>query len=74
MFHRILLPLTLTSENKLRGTKPETPSFFEVAGKRLFAYDAEQKRQLSDTELLAVEYVPFFEYYFEGNLPVETKR
>jgi len=46
----------------------------EVAGKRLFAYDAEQKRQLSDSELLSVEYVPFFEYRYESKLPEETKR
>lgn len=46
----------------------------EVAGKRIFAYDAEQKRQLSDSEMLAVEYVPFFEYHFEGKLAEETKR
>ena len=46
----------------------------EVAGKRLFAYDAEQKRQLTETELLAVEYMPFFEYHYEGKLPEETER
>jgi len=46
----------------------------EVAGKRLFAYDAEQKRQLSDSELLSVEYTPFFEYRYEGKLPEEQKR
>jgi hypothetical protein len=46
----------------------------EVGGKRLFAYDAEQKRKLSDSELLAVEYVPFFEYQFEGRLPQVTNR
>ena len=46
----------------------------EVAGKRLFAYDAEQKRQLSDNELLTVEYIPFFEYHYEGKLPEEQKR
>jgi hypothetical protein len=45
----------------------------EVAGKRLFAYDAEQKRQLTETELLAVEYMPFFEYRYEGKLPEETE-
>jgi hypothetical protein len=45
----------------------------EVAGKRLFAYDAEQKRQLSDSELLAVEYVPFSAYHYEGKLAEETK-
>lgn len=47
---------------------------FEVAGKRLFAYDAEQKRQLSDNELLSVEYTPFSEYWYEGKLPEEQKR
>jgi hypothetical protein len=46
----------------------------EVAGKRLFAYDAEQKRQLTEGELLAVEYMPFFEYRYEGKLPEETRR
>jgi len=46
----------------------------EVAGKRLFAYDAEQKRQLSGSELLAVEYTPFYEYHYEGKLPEEQKR
>ena len=46
----------------------------EVAGKRLFAYDAEQKRQLSDSELLSVEYTPFYEYHYEGKLSEEQKR
>ena len=46
----------------------------EVAGKRLFAYDAEQKRQLSDNELLSVKYTPFSEYWYEGKLPDEQKR
>ena len=46
----------------------------EVAGKRLFAYDAEQKWQLSNNELLSVEYMPFFEYHYEGKLPEEQKR
>ncbi len=46
----------------------------EVAGKRLFAYDAEQKRQLSESELLSVEYTPFFEYRYEGKLPEEIQR
>ena len=41
----------------------------EVAGKRIFAYDAQQKRQLSNSELMAVEYVPFSEFHFEGKLP-----
>jgi hypothetical protein len=41
----------------------------EVAGKRIFAYDALQKRPLSNSELLAVEYVPFSEFHFEGELP-----
>lgn len=45
----------------------------EVAGKRIFAYDAEQKRKLSDSEVLAVEYPPFFQYRYEGNLPEENQ-
>ncbi len=45
----------------------------EVAGKRLFAYDAEQKRQLADNELLSVEYTPFYEYHYEGKLAEEQK-
>ena len=45
----------------------------EVAGKRLFACDAKQKRQLSDGELLSVEYTPFYEYRYEGKLPDEQK-
>ncbi len=46
----------------------------EVAGKRLFAYNAEQRKQLSDSELLSVEYTPFYEYHYEGKLPEEEKR
>ncbi|MBS1793737.1 MAG: hypothetical protein JSS81_07780 [Acidobacteria bacterium] len=42
---------------------------FEVAGQRLFAYDAEQKRPLGDPEILAVEYIPFAEFHYEGRLP-----
>jgi hypothetical protein len=41
----------------------------EVAGQRLFGYDAERKRRLTDEELLAVEYTPFARYRYEGTLP-----
>lgn len=41
----------------------------EVAGKRLFGYDAEQKRQLTDDKLLSAEYTPFSAYHFEGKSP-----
>lgn len=41
----------------------------EVAGKRLFGYNAAEKRPLTDDELRTAEYVPFSEYRYEGKLP-----
>ena len=41
----------------------------EVAGQRLFGFDASARRRLTDKELLAVEYPPFANYGFEGKLP-----
>ena len=46
----------------------------EVAGQRLFGYDAQQKRKLSDEETLGVKYAPFSDYAFEGSLPGQPKR
>ena len=45
----------------------------EVVGKRLFGYDAIQKRKLSNRELMAVEYLPFSKYGYEGKLPEENQ-
>ena len=41
----------------------------EVAGQRLFAYDARKKRILSAEETRAAKYPPFAEYGYEGRLP-----
>ncbi len=45
----------------------------EVAGKRLFGYDVIEKRKLSNKELMAVEYIPFSKYRYEGKLPEENQ-
>lgn len=45
---------------------------FEAAQQRLFGYEVEDRRQLSDEELLAVEIAPepaLWEYQFEGEWP-----
>jgi hypothetical protein len=44
----------------------------EIAGHRIFGYDAANRRQLSDNELLAVELPPdppLWEYHFEAEWP-----
>lgn len=41
----------------------------EVAGQRLFAYDARKKRALNTQETRAVKYPAFAEYGYEGRLP-----
>ena len=43
----------------------------EVAGKRIFGYHAVEKRPLTDSELLKVQFTPFEELRFEGALPKE---
>lgn len=50
---------------------------FEVAGRRLFGYDVNNKRNLSDKELLKVEYAPEpneWEYGFEGEWPEDRMK
>ncbi len=44
----------------------------EVAGRRIFGYQAVEKRPLTDSELLKVQFTPFDELHFEGTLPKET--
>ena len=46
---------------------------FEVAGQRIFGYNAEKRTVLTDNELLQVNYLPFFHYGYEGKLPQQTK-
>jgi hypothetical protein len=67
-------PVEFDFREQIAWDKTGNVLVLEVAGKRLFAFNAEQKRQLSDSELHSVEYTPFFEYHFEGKLPEETKR
>jgi hypothetical protein len=44
----------------------------EVGGERLFGYDAVKRRELSNTELLDVQFSPFTEFGFEGELPSQA--
>jgi hypothetical protein len=44
----------------------------EVAGQRIFGYHVAEKRALTDSELLNVQFAPFGELRFEGTLPKET--
>ena len=44
----------------------------EVAGQRLFGYDAQRRRKLSDNEVLGAKYAAFSEYGFEGLLPDQS--
>ena len=67
-------PVDFDFREQIAWDKTGNIVILEVAGKRLFAYDVEQKRQLSDDELLSVEYTPFYEYRYEGKLPEEQKR
>jgi hypothetical protein len=67
-------PVDFDFREQIAWDKTGNIIILEVAGKRLFAYDAKQKRQLADNELLSIEYTPFSEYHFEGKLPEETKR
>jgi hypothetical protein len=46
----------------------------EVAGQRLFGYNVQQKRKLSDSETLGTKYAPFSEYGFEGLLPSQGQQ
>lgn len=46
----------------------------EVAGQRLFGYNARQKRRLNDGEIVDTKYAPFSEFGFEGLLPGQTKQ
>jgi len=46
----------------------------EVAGQRLFGYDVQQKRKLSDQEILGAKYAPFSDYGFEGLLPGQSRQ
>jgi len=43
----------------------------EVAGRRIFGYHAVEKRPLTDSEVLKVQFTPFDELRFEGTLPKE---
>ncbi len=45
----------------------------EIAGERLFGYDAERKVVLTNEELLSVIFTPFWHYGFESKLPRESK-
>jgi hypothetical protein len=46
----------------------------EIAGERVFGYDVGNRRELSDAEVLAVEFVPFAELGYEGKLPKDPPR
>ena len=46
----------------------------EIAGQRLFGYDAQYKRKLSDEEVLNTKYSPFLDYAYEGSLPGQPRR
>lgn len=41
----------------------------EVGDERIFGYDAAERRELSDAELLNVQFTPFTELGFEGERP-----
>ncbi len=45
---------------------------FEVAGERLFSYHADEKRSLTDSELLAVEFASLRDLRYEGTIPREA--
>jgi hypothetical protein len=44
----------------------------EVGDERIFGYDAIGRRELSEAELLNVQFTPFTELGFEGELPSEA--
>ncbi|MEX2308218.1 MAG: hypothetical protein WD738_11525 [Pirellulales bacterium] len=44
----------------------------EVGDERIFGYDAVEQRELSDSELFNVQFTPFAELGFEGELPSEA--
>ena len=43
----------------------------DVGGKRLFGYQADERKPLTDAGLLSVEYAPFDDLRYEGKLPSE---
>jgi hypothetical protein len=67
-------PVDYDFREQIAWDKTGTIVVLEVAGKRLFGFDADRKRQLSDEELYKVEYIPFSEYRYEGKLPAEPTR
>jgi hypothetical protein len=46
----------------------------KVGGKRLFGYNVNQKRSLTDDELLMIEFTPFDALGYEGTLPTALSK
>jgi len=44
----------------------------EVAGRRIFGHHAVDKRPLTDSEILKVQFTPFDQLRYEGTLPKDT--
>ena len=44
----------------------------EVAGKRIFGYHVVEKRALTDSEIIKIEFTPFEKLRYEGTLPKDV--
>ena len=62
-------PVALDFREKLIWDRTGSHVVLEVAGERIFGYDASHSRDLTADELLAIEYPSFAEFRFEGELP-----
>lgn len=66
-------PTRLDCRERLAWDRTGKRVVLEVAGERLFGYDAELGRQLSHEELASVAFPSLSELHFEGELPTESK-
>jgi hypothetical protein len=62
-------PVSFDFREKLVWDRSSRRVVLEVAGERIFGYDAEEKRPLTADEIISLEYVPFQEFRYEGTLP-----
>jgi hypothetical protein len=67
-------PIDADFREQIAWDKSGNVVVFEVAGRRLFGYQAIEKRALTDEELLRVEYTPFKDLGYEGDIGNKTAR
>lgn len=65
-------PTSADCREQIAWTANNSVVVLEVGGERIFGYDAVERRELSNAELLDVQFTPFTELGFEGEVPNET--